>query len=61
MRKEHFTEQEIEEFSDSYLEGFLIQVQDDMANELLDKLQKFTGVYGSLVEKHGNLYVKAQS
>ena len=45
MRKEQFTEQEIEEFSDSYLEGFLIQVQDDMANELLDKLQKFIQTY----------------
>jgi hypothetical protein len=59
MRKRKYTEEEVQELSDSYLQGFHILVEEPKdAEELLSELQDFTGVYGEIIEKHQLTFVK---
>ena len=59
MKRKKYTEEQIHEFSDSYLQGFHILVEEPKdAEELLNELQEFTGVYGEIIEKHQLTFVK---
>ena len=59
MKKRKYTEEEVQELSDSYLQGFhnLVEEPKD-AEELLSELQDFTGVYGEIIQKHQLTFVK---